>query len=77
MLNARLRGLPQAHARCAFALRAAIAEKTEHRKNPCAIGISTRSEKYRARRRAIAPWALLCVLAALLATQDVVSMRAR
>jgi hypothetical protein len=77
MLNAQLRGPLQAHACCAFALLAAIVGKTEHHKNPCAIGISARSKKYRARRCVIAPCTLSCAPSALLETQDVVSLRAR
>jgi len=77
MLNTRLRGLLQAHACCAFALLAAIAGKTEQRENPCAIGISTRSKKYRAHRCALVPCTLSCAPPALFETQDVVSLRAR
>jgi len=77
MINARLRGLLQAHACCAFALLAAIAGKTEQRENPCAIGTSARPKKYRVHRCAVAPCALSCVLPALFETQDVVSLRAR
>jgi len=77
MLNERLRELLQAHACCAFALLAAIVGKTEHCKNPCAIGISAQSRKYRVRRCAITPCTLSCTPPAPLETQDVVSVRAR
>jgi hypothetical protein len=77
MLNARLRGLLQAHACCAFTLLAAIAGKTEQHENPCAIGISARSKKYRVHRCAVVPCTLLCALPVLFETQDVVSLRAR
>ena len=61
----------------AFALLTAIVEKTEHRENPCAIGISAPSKKSGARRCAIVPCTLSFAPPALLETQDVVSMRAR
>jgi hypothetical protein len=77
MLNAWLRGFLQAHACCAFALLAAIVGKIEPRKNPCAIGVSARSKKYRTHCRAIAPCTLSRAAPARLETQDVVSMRAR
>jgi hypothetical protein len=77
MLNAWLRGVLQARAGRAVALPAAILEKTEQRKNPCAIGISARSKKYRAHRCAVAPCTLSCVLPARFETQDVVSLHAR
>jgi hypothetical protein len=76
MLNAPLQAFLRAHARCAFALLAAIVEQTQHCRNPYAIGLSERADKYRARKFAIAPCTFSCAAPALVETQDMVSLRA-